>query len=131
MANRLFERLAALPLSSENSLLAALPKFANQVPVACNPNIRLYKYCKGMSFGRHVDESCQVPGVGETRLTVLVYLSSCVGGATCFEHGVAFAPTAGAMLIHVHGTHCLLHEGQAVVTGIKYVLRTDLVYGER
>ena len=81
-----------------------------------------------MSFGQHIDESNYIPGVGETRLTILIYLSDCVGGATRFEHDVAFQPTAGSLLLHVHGDDCLLHEAEAVQSGIKYVLRTDLVY---
>jgi hypothetical protein len=121
MANRLFDRLSA-------ELLSSLPIFPSQEPVACNPNLRLYKYTKGMSFGRHIDESCTLPGLGETRFTILIYLSSCQGGATRFEHDVAFVPQAGAMLIHLHGDDCLLHEAEPVESGIKYILRTDLVY---
>jgi hypothetical protein len=35
------------------------------------------------------------------------------------------------MLLHVHGDHCLEHEADPVVDGTKYVLRTDIVFGER
>lgn len=94
----------------------------------CNPNLRLYKYTKGMSFGKHVDGSHAVEGWGKTRVTVLIYLSSCQGGATSFEHGISFSPKEGAMLLHVHGDDCLEHEGEPVKAGIKYILRTDLVY---
>lgn len=64
----------------------------------------------------------------ETRFTVLVYLSSCQGGETVFERNVSFSPRAGSILFHIHGDQCLLHEAKAVESGIKYVLRTDLVY---
>jgi hypothetical protein len=154
-------------------------------PVTCNPNLRVYKYTRGHSFGRHVDESVAVtlPGWGETRaalatgrprteLTVLINLSDCGGGATRFYYhddggpaddgggdgssnhrpvkrgrpqqqrqrternpkatarkkSFAFAPRAGTMLLHVHGDHCLEHEGEPVLEGTKYVLRTDLVF---
>ena len=131
MAHRLFVRLiAALKQQVGNAdVTSILPSVPGHAPVTCNPNSRLYQYTKGMSFGRHIDESCRVPGVGDTRLTIVIYLSSCQGGATCFEHNVAFAPQVGALLLHVHGEDCLLHEAQAVEAGIKYVLRTDLVYG--
>jgi hypothetical protein len=117
MARRIYERMQhhckVLPLGP---------------PIMCNPNLRLYKYTKGMSFGKHVDESQVIPGWGKTRVTVLIYLSECQGGATAFESNVAFSPQEGAMLLHVHGDECLEHEGKPVKGGIKYVLRTDLVY---
>eukprot|EP00536_Pseudo-nitzschia_multiseries_P004390 jgi/Psemu1/237580/estExt_Genewise1.C_730007 len=113
-------------------------------PIHCNPNIRVYRYDKGHAFGRHVDESNIVPscgdgtGGGTTEMTMLVYLSTCRGGATRFHTGstsrsspssFAFAPEVGALLLHVHGKHCLEHEADVVLGGKKYVLRTDLVYG--
>jgi hypothetical protein len=105
----------------------------------CNPNLRLYKYEKGMSFGKHIDESNIMSNGGVTKMTVLIYLSECGGGATRFvgDHTsmaavsspeIAFSPQAGAMLIHVHGDDCLVHEADPVTSGIKYVLRTDLVF---
>jgi len=75
----------------------------------CNPNVRLYKYGPGMSFGPHIDESNTVQiqlttedaattsaaedimtettrtVTATTRYTMLLYLSACQGGATRFE----------------------------------------------
>ena len=91
----------------------------------------------------------------QTEITVLFYLSSCNGGATRFhlpcsssssggtkkkkkkggrktneESGsIAFIPEEGAVLLHVHGDRCLEHEAEPVLNGVKYVLRTDIVYG--
>jgi 2OG-Fe(II) oxygenase superfamily len=133
MAQRIFDRItnsAQLGLHSslhDNSNL--LPQFRNEIALTCNPNIRLYKYTKGMSFGQHVDDSNTLPGLGTTRFTVLIYLSSCTGGATRFEKNLAlFEPVQGSLLVHIHGNDCLLHEADPVQSGIKYVLRTDLVY---
>jgi len=131
MSHRLFERLR-----DNTQLLQALqlPNGLGQQqgqPVTCNPNLRLYKYCEGHSFGQHIDEANAVAGVGVTRLTVLIYLSECEGGATRFQGNVAFEPQPGAILLHVHGEDlCLEHEADPVISGIKYVLRTDLVYSE-
>jgi len=122
-------------------------------PVGLNHNIRLYKYEKGMSFGRHFDGSDEVSMYenGNTEITVLIYLSSCTGGATRFyppqqikkkkrrkgrkddetndeERGIAYTPEEGSVLLHVHGDKCLEHEADPVLDGIKYVLRTDVVY---
>jgi len=61
-----------------------------------------------MSFGKHYDGSNSTEE-GETEITVLVYLSDCVGGATRFyppqkkKQSVAFAPKEGAILLHIHG----------------------------
>ena len=131
-ANKLFQRLST----------AILPKISQQLdfphdylPVACNANLRLYKYEKGMSFGKHYDGSDSV-AEGQTEITVLVYLSTCVGGATRFypphkKQSFAFAPEQGAILLHIHGDRCLAHEADAVTQGIKYVLRTDIVFARR
>jgi hypothetical protein len=121
MASRLYDRLKT------TTLLHFLPD--NRHLVGCNPNLRLYKYEKGHSFGKHVDESCILDSMGFTRVTVLIYLSHCEGGATRFEDDcVAFEPKMGSILLHVHGENCLEHEADTVISGIKYVLRTDLVY---
>jgi len=113
-------------------------------PINCNPNIRVYRYDKGHSFGRHVDERNFVSGRrgGTTEMTMLIYLSTCQGGATRFHRSAtggrrsrqtdpsfSFEPQIGALLLHVHGKHCLEHEADVVLGGQKYVLRTDLVYG--
>eukprot|EP00980_Cylindrotheca_fusiformis_P008518 scaffold1807_cov140-Cylindrotheca_fusiformis.AAC.10 len=89
-------------------------------PVGFNPNLRLYKYIKGHSFGRHIDESNVVEGMGQTEITVLIYLSRCEGGATRFYKDKAsfkFHPEPGTMLLHVHGYDCLEHEAEPVLAG--------------
>lgn len=47
--------------------------------IGCAPNLRLYRYEVGDAFGRHVDESGEVPGGGVTALTVLIYLNGSGG----------------------------------------------------
>ena len=66
----------------------------------------------------------------QTEITVLFYLSSCHGGATTFHlphqrkkagaTSIAFTPEEGAVLLHVHGDHCLEHEAEPVLDGVKY-----------
>jgi len=138
--------------NSTNKSGSSQPKYK---PVSCNPNLRLYKYTKGQWFGRHVDGTNKIdfndgdnPPISasdvkeaQTEITVLFYLSSCRGGATRFHlpqqgkrkkggsSGIAFTPEEGAVLLHVHGDRCLEHEAEPVLDGVKYVLRTDIVYG--
>lgn len=100
-----------------------------------NPNLRMYRYDTGHRFGKHIDEACEVPGMGRTEYTLLVYLSDPVGGETVFydDRGRVIAsvqPKAGMALMHRHGDdYCLEHEAKAVLgSGSKYVLRSDVVY---
>lgn len=37
-------------------------------------------------------------------------------------------PKTGMALLHRHGDDCLLHEGKPVESGIKYLLRSDVVF---
>jgi hypothetical protein len=55
------------------------------------------RYSKGQRFGKHIDESVELPGGRFTGFTLLVYLSSCSGGETIFygEH-VAVGLSLGA-----------------------------------
>ena len=40
----------------------------------------------------------------------------------------AVAPRPGLALLHLHGDDCLEHEGAQVLSGVKYVLRSDVVF---
>ena len=124
MADALFDRMACFM-----SLFEAL--VPQQRPIAANGNLRVYKYERGMSFGKHVDGN-EKTDRGTTQMTVLIYLSTCVGGATRFHYGrrqeVISEVEEGKILFHVHGDQCLDHEADAVQKGVKYVLRTDLVF---
>lgn len=104
-----------------------------EVAVGLKPNICLYRYGQGQRFGPHYDESVRMDGGGRTEYTLLVYLSGGLdGGETVFyerKRVVAqVAPVAGMALFHIHGARCLLHEAKAVSKGLKYVLRSDVVF---
>lgn len=77
----------------------------------------------------------------KTTWTLLLYLSStatgCQGGATIFHpepsgkrqaapEPIVAELEVGLALLHRHGKECLLHEGQEVTEGEKWVIRTDL-----
>ncbi|KAJ1336032.1 2OG-Fe(II) oxygenase [Microdochium nivale] len=112
--------------------------------IGLNPNIRVYRYCKGHFFDAHYDDANLVSlkadntseVAGKTTWTMLLYLTDdCVGGETVFyphdreleKEAVVIAPEAGMLLLHKHGNDCLLHAGREVVQGVKWILRTDLV----
>lgn len=107
-------------------------------PIGLNINIRFYKYSPGERFGKHIDDSCDVPELsGHSRYTLLVYLSQPVGGETVFyDHRgrtiASVAPKTGLALFHRHGEDvCLEHEAKPALHGIKYVLRSDVVFPGR
>lgn len=110
----LWERLAqaGLPVL-EGAMAAGLPR-----------DLRFYKYSAGQRFKMHKDGPWTEGGLS-SRLTLLVYLNdSFAGGATDFR-SFAVQPATGAALLFVHDTW---HEGAAVTAGIKYVLRSDVMY---
>ena len=67
--------------------------------------------------------------------TNLVFLEGqrLVGGDTVF-HATAksecarVSPEAGMALLHAHGRRCLMHEGEEITRGAKYLLRADVMY---
>lgn len=111
-----------------------------QPPVGLNERWRFYRYAPGQRFKRHRDGTLVLPprtvdGVklpmGRSLTTLLIYLNdACEGGETAFfdEAGEEFLrvqPKAGTALGFLHD---IRHEGCAVTAGVKYVLRTDILY---
>jgi len=98
-----------------------------------NPMFRVYKYEQGQVFGAHYDQSMLVAG-NATEYTLLIYLSGELkGGETVFyskrgKEVYTCQPCAGRALLHRHGSACLLHEARTVEHGVKYVLRSDVVF---
>ena len=177
LAESIFQRISPILPASLDGLS----------PCGCSSNIRIYRYCQGQRFGRHIDESHTSPE-GVSKFTMLIYLNgeedesgkavtesqmmvkkrkksdksardtSCVeeeeeevevsvcedkheglqllaGGETQFylnmygrSPQVSVRPVAGRVLLHGHGHRCLTHEGAEVLSGVKYVLRTDVLY---
>ena len=106
-----------------------------------NPNIRIYRYRPGQFFDQHYDESNKVTWSTEkiparTTWTLLIYLTTCAGGETAFypepkqgektPEPIVVGMEVGMALLHNHDD-CMLHEGKEVLSGEKWVLRSDLV----
>eukprot|EP00250_Pteridium_aquilinum_P004529 c14730_g1_i1 orf=434-1177(-) len=118
-----------------------------------NPNIRFYRYKEGQRFGPHIDENVKLGRGQRTEYTLLVYLNGSgktskkssgkgvkdivqqlQGGETVFYperrgDSMEVAPLSGMALFHIHGEKCMLHEARAVSKGVKYILRSDVVFG--
>lgn len=113
---------------------------AERRAVGFDGSMRFYKYERGDQFGQHVDVSTRgVQPTEETEYTLLIYLNgggegaSLDGGETIFwatkaKQLCVFQPQRGVALLHAHGRRCLMHEAAEVTRGVKYVLRSDVMY---
>jgi len=132
--------------------LTAWPSGCGQAPVGLNSFVRCYRYRRGQAFLPHYDRQRPSAEIGEdgrsfkwnhkleSRHSLLVYLNSSLDGA--FAGGcttlmpssrqgpqIEIAPPAGTALVFPHGRHrsSLLHAGERVTSGVKYVLRLDVL----
>ena len=107
-------------------------------PLGVHESMRILKYYPGDYFKPHYDQPMTRPaanGEPEQRsfLSIVVYLNTPeVGGQTRFFHEkqtVTVDPQEGSCLIFDQST--LRHEGCMLVKGVKYAIRTDMMYVER
>ncbi len=101
------------------------PMFDTSKPIGLNERFRFYKYTPRQRFKRHKDGSYKRNKSEQSRVTFLVYLNDdYTGGETRFDD-VTIQPKMGSALCFVHEQW---HEGCAVTDGVKYALRSDVMY---
>ena len=103
--------------------------------VGLNPRFRGCRYRDGQKFVRHRDGAFGDSDGSRSFLTLMLYLndhSEFQGGHTRFyedrwdERVVrSVPPQTGTGIVF---EHALWHDGQSVTNGVKYVLRTDVMY---
>lgn len=98
--------------------------------ICMNERFRGYRYEAGQRFAPHFDGSFQRDRKEESLLTFMIYLNDDFGGgATRFEDfDVTVTPKTGTAIFFQHR---LLHEGCRIESGVKYILRSDVMYRER
>lgn len=107
--------------------------FGNWQRQGLNERFRFYRYTPGQTFKKHRDGSFQRRKGEESWMTLMVYLNDGYsGGRTRFwfagnAEETVVSPEAGSALIFMHDR---LHEGEIVTAGVKYVLRTDIMYSK-
>lgn len=100
-------------------------KIGNSFAVGLNELFRFYKYQVGQEFKKHRDLSYIRNDIEASYFTFMIYLNdNFKGGETIFTN-LTVKPKQGTALIFFHD---LEHEGSSVRHGIKYVLRTDIMY---
>lgn len=95
--------------------------------VACglNERFRFYKYLPKQYFRLHKDGSFIRNTKEWSAYTLIIYLNDDLeGGDTTFPQ-FSVKPKAGAAIIFKHN---ILHAGEPVLSGVKYILRTDIMY---
>ncbi|MBU1310337.1 MAG: 2OG-Fe(II) oxygenase [Gammaproteobacteria bacterium] len=102
------------------------PTIENKHAIGLSPRFRFYKYSPGQKFNMHKDGRQDVDG-NITMMTLIVYLNEGYqGGSTKFrENGLEIVPVIGKAIIFEHH---IWHQGIKLESGIKYVLRTDIVF---
>jgi len=103
-----------------------LPVINGMNAIGISSRFRFYKYTPGQKFNMHKDGRQTIEDK-TTLLTLLVYLNDGYsGGSTKFrQDDIEVLPSVGKALIF---DHHLWHQGVEVQTGVKYVLRTDIIF---
>ena len=100
-------------------------QIGNSKAVGLNELFRFYKYQAGQEFKRHRDQSYIRSDIEASYYTFMIYLNdNYQGGETTFNN-LTIQPKQGTALIFLHD---LEHEGSSVRQGVKYVLRTDIMF---
>jgi prolyl 4-hydroxylase len=94
-------------------------------PISVNEMFRYYKYEMGERFNRHRDGSYVRTTTERSHLTFMVYLNEDFeGGETEFDDLTVVPKTGDALLFH----HPIKHTGCEVTKGVKYALRSDIMF---
>jgi hypothetical protein len=96
--------------------------------VGVNERLRCYEYESGQLFAPHSDGAFIRNEHEQSWYTFMVYLNDAFeGGETVFfvEPEVVIKPSTGMALFFQHP---IIHESREIKSGVKYVLRTDLMY---
>lgn len=104
------------------------PEIHGMTLAGVNERLRCYEYEAGHRFAPHSDGVFVRSDNERSCYTYMVYLNEeFEGGETRFfvEPEVVIKPKTGSSLFFQHP---IIHEGSEVFAGVKYVLRTDLIY---
>jgi hypothetical protein len=116
----------SLAIEYWNRLKDYCPKeIEDNYAIGLNEQFRFYKYELNQRFKKHIDGRFRRNELEESRITFMVYLNEeFEGGETSFD-GIVIKPKTGTALCFFHE---LKHEGCPVTNGIKYAIRSDVMY---
>jgi prolyl 4-hydroxylase len=124
--SRAFYKSEELAQELWEKLLPVAPSpLGHSTAIGLNELFRFYRYQRGHQFKGHYDESYVRNAQEASYFTFMVYLNdNFQGGDTTFR-GLRVRPRQGMALLFLHS---LYHEGSEVTQGVKYVLRSDVMY---
>ena len=103
-----------------------------------NPRLRYCKYSKDQYFNRHLDGVYFQNKISKSKLTFMIYLNDSKefkGGKTLFykkkdskKIWASYIPKQGDLIIFENS---IWHEGEKVLNGEKFVLRSDIIYKKK
>jgi hypothetical protein len=121
-----------------NRVRHAIPyEWGKYIVTRMNERLRYLRYYPGEYFKPHFDGSYRTPNGSEnSKITMQLYLNDDFeGGRTIFlpnnrdnHDTVPFVPKTGSVLLFEHH---ILHEGEEVLSGCKYAIRSDIMYKHR
>ena len=103
-----------------------VPRFiGGRQAIGLNERFRIYRYEPGQKFSRHQDAPFRRANGEQSLLTFMIYLNDDFGGGETAIDEFVVAPRTGMALLFRHE---VVHEGRAVTRGVKYVLRSDVMF---
>lgn len=103
-----------------------------------NHRIRFCKYSANQYFNRHLDGIHYEDRTTQSKLTFMVYLNNATefeGGKTLFYKTketntiwASYKPRQGDLILFDHN---IWHEGEKLISGEKFVLRSDILYSRK
>ncbi len=93
--------------------------------IGLNEQFRFYKYESKQRFKRHIDGRFKRNDKEESRITFMIYLNEDFSGGETKFNNIDINPKTGTALCFIHEQK---HEGNPVLSGTKYVLRSDIMY---
>lgn len=103
------------------------PEISRSRVVGANERLRCYRYERGQRFAPHYDGWFARSADERSYLTFMVYLNDGFSGGdtALLDLGVTVTPKRGSALFF---QHAILHEGCEVTGGVKYAVRSDIMY---
>ncbi len=104
--------------------------YRQRTPIGLNERFRFYRYEPGQRFAPHYDGAFERDNGESSEYSFLIYLNEgFTGGHTLFDRpALDINPVAGSVLVFQHHQ---LHEGAVLERGVKYVLRSDVMFSPR
>eukprot|EP01084_Bolivina_argentea_P158473 276049_1 len=107
-------------------------KWNNKKVITFNERLRFLRYYKGEYFKLHLDGPYQRDNGERSWCTIVIYLNeNFKGGSTMlwdlqnYDNNKPVIPEIGMVLCFQHD---IWHEGEELIKGTKYIIRTDVMY---